>query len=139
MKLGLDLHGTIDACPAMFAELTHVLCRDSVTGFDHEVHIMTGPSRSKLRKSELSGLWYTHIFSIVDHCAELNIPVVYDKQGNPWLDQYEWNKAKGDYARKHHLNLVIDDSEVYPNFFSTPCAIFKSGQEWAQKAAKSYK
>ena len=123
MKIGLDIHGVIDAHRPFFAEFSKLLVANG-----HEVHVMTGPRFKALKPDELKDITYTHFFSIVDHCVENNVEVVYDGDGNPWIDQYEWNKAKGDYARLHKIDLVIDDSVDYPKFFSTPIATFKHGQ-----------
>ena len=157
MKIGLDIHGTIDAHRKFFAEWTQLLKADNerielvrknrdpnlpvhmrypVPDL-HEVHIMTGPKRRMVLESfELEGIWFSHFFSIVDECEKNGVAVMHDEKGDPWMDQYEWNRAKGDYARKHNLDLVIDDSTVYPNFFTTPIATFQTRQEWKKKVQK---
>ncbi len=131
MKIGLDIHGTIDAHRPFFAEMSKLFKQAG-----HEVHILTGPSKEKLKPDELKDIQFTHFFSVVDHCLAKGAVVVYDENNNPWMDQYEWNRAKGDYARMHNLDLMIDDSTVYPDFFSTPICVFQTRKEWMQKVAK---
>lgn len=127
MRLGIDIHGVIDKHRNFFAELTHALKRDKV---DHQVHILTGPSKNKLKPEELEGIWYTHFFSIVDYLkAQGEIPwykEVDNTRSDPWFDNLDlWNKAKGVYAAEHKLDLMIDDTTSYAEFFTTPIAILK--------------
>jgi hypothetical protein len=67
MKIGLDIHDTIDAHPKFFAELTHVLRQSrEYDGISHEVHIMTGARMCPEVKDLLKDIWYTHFFSILE-------------------------------------------------------------------------
>lgn len=113
MKVGIDVHGVLDTNLA-FCELSRVLVEAG-----HEVHIMTGSPRTGKLMAQLTfvGAKWTHFFSITDHCEELGIKVTYDEIGNPWVDNLEWNRAKGDYAEKVGLDLMIDDSEEYKGHF----------------------
>ena len=136
MKLGLDIHGVVDANRPLFTELTGLLRRDNTNpGRNHEVHILTGPRSQDLKPEELDGIWYTHLFSIVDYHIAKGTAVEW-VGGRAWMSDYDWDRTKADYAREHQLDLTIDDSETYQRFFSTPYAIFKPRTNWRQIAAK---
>lgn len=122
IKIGLDLHGVIDAKPELFKILTKLLVDNG-----HEVHIITG---SKMEKelpllTEL-GISYTHLFSITDYHTEIGTHIEWTNSENPNLDPYLWDKTKGEYCAKHNIDLHMDDSEIYNYFFKTPYARFYS-------------
>ncbi len=122
IKIGLDLHGVVDARPRFFATLTQLLVKQG-----HEVHIISGGLK-KNEKAQLKklGVAYTHFFSISDHHNSLGTPIRWDKNGNPHLDAYVWDKTKGEYCAKHGIDLHFDDSDLYAYFFKTPYARFLS-------------
>lgn len=136
MKLGLDIHGVIDAKRDFFVEFTSMLrdCNGKL-GHQHEVHILTGPREVDLKPEELEGIWWTHRFSIVDYHVAKGTAMEW-VNGRAWMSDYDWDRTKADYAREHQLDLTIDDSETYQHFFSTPYAIFKPRVNWRQEAAK---
>jgi hypothetical protein len=136
MKIGLDIHGVIDSHRKFFSELTNVLkVMNEQHGANHEVHVMTGPRQQDLKPEELAGIWYTHIFSLTDYHVAKGTEVKWVK-GNPYMEEYSWNRTKGDYAREHQLDLVIDDTLDYHHFFSTPVAWFQAKTDWLKKAEK---
>lgn len=136
MKLGLDIHGVVDANRPLFSELTNLLKQaNSCLNANHEVHVLTGPRSQDLKPEELEGIWYTHLFSIVDYHIAKGTAVEW-VGGRAWMSDYDWDRTKADYAREHQLDLTIDDSETYQHFFSTPYAIFKPRTNWRQIAAK---
>jgi hypothetical protein len=123
MKLGLDLHGVIDAKPAVFAVLTKLLVEAG-----HEVHILTGPPVNDELRSQLDsfGVVWTHLFSIVDQLKSEGVHMWQDEKGHWWSEKYFWDKAKGEYCAKHQIDLHFDDSDQYNYFFTTPYARFFS-------------
>lgn len=131
MRIGLDIHGVIDKHRSFFTELTQMIRRENESnGYQHEVHIMTGPSKNKLKPSELDGIYYTHFFSIVDYLKSVGeVPWFSEKddtKSDPWFDNVEkWNKAKALYAQDLGLHFVIDDTALYAQFFTTPIAIIQ--------------
>ena len=145
MKLGLDLHGVIDACPELFSHLSHLLRHGEY--FPHkgiyvknEVHIITGSSITSQIKDQLKEyqIWYTHLFSITDYHTQIferlpdNHPekelhrVTWDAQGRPWMDSNIWDKTKADYCAENKIDLHLDDTEKYGHFFTTPFSKFNS-------------
>jgi hypothetical protein len=134
-KIGIDIHGVIDHDHAFFAELSQVLV---VAGW--EVHIMTGHLISGELERQLNdlGIKWTHLFSIAGYFIEKGDDVGYDEEGRPWMDTALWNTGKGEYAKEHNLDLVLDDTSEYAEHFTTSFAhckiINKSGKIHRQKA-----
>lgn len=123
LKIGLDLHGVITDAAPLFAELSKML-----VAAGHEVHIITGPRKSPTLLGELAqhGISYTHIFSITDHHIEIGTAIEFDAKGNPFMDEYLWDKTKAEYCMREGIHLHFDDSDAYDYFFKTPYARFRS-------------
>jgi hypothetical protein len=115
--VGLDFHGVIDVDPKKFSELSK---RVMVQG--GEVHIITGsPITEELRRALINyGIYWTHLFSITDYHKSIKTPIRFDEAGNPWIEETAWDRTKGDYCREHNIDLHIDDSDTYGNYFDTP-------------------
>ena len=126
LKIGLDVHGVSNEVPEFFAELAKTLIAAG-----HEVHVLSGPPIAQI-KEELSKLQipYTHLFSIVDFHKERGTPMHQDSKGNWHLSGkyggWWWDRTKGDYCLKNHVSLMLDDSDRYGYFFTTPYARFYS-------------
>ncbi len=136
IKIGLDIHGLVDYDPKFFAIISQLLVSNS-----HDVHIMTGAELSPKIENELkaNGIVWTHFFSISDYYAAMPVVKMWrDERGRPWVDPELWNKAKGLYAAEHQLDLVLDDTQEYGNYFSTSFAfcriVNKSGKVRGPKA-----
>jgi hypothetical protein len=121
-KVGLDLHGVIDALPDFFAFLT-----DSIVKNGGEVHIITGGSWTKELESQVDSMniKWTHKFSVYDHLIEIGSPTSGEYVFPDGTIQKKfvgdvWDKAKSEYCRDNNINLHIDDTLIYNNFFTTP-------------------
>ena len=114
MKLGVDIHGTIDACPELFSKLIKRF-RDIST----EVHIITGIKITQEVLDELEewGIEYDYIFSITDYHESIGTKINYDEVGDPWIDEEIWNRTKGDYCEREDIDVCIDDSPLYGEYF----------------------
>jgi hypothetical protein len=125
MKLGIDIHGVIDERPEFFKAMMVAMRKDG-----HQIHILSGPPMPEIladleKLGIQAGVHYTHVFSIVDHHKALGTPMSQDARG--WhMDRYLWDQTKGDYCLKYHIDMHIDDSDVYPYHFKTPYARFFS-------------
>lgn len=132
MKIALDIHGVIDACPRFFSELSYALIK---AGW--EVHVLTGPHLEEHKiKKKLSDwqIHYTHLFSISDHQKANGENIKYDKNGNPWISTELWDRTKGDYCAEHNIDFCLDDCDSYLPYFTTPVARFysKGEQKWSK-------
>ena len=113
MKLGIDIHGTIDACPEFFSKFTKQ-CHD----IGVEIHITTGVKITQevidqLKEWEVE---YDCLFSITDYHESIGTKIDYDERG-PWIDEETWNRTKGDYCEREGIDVHIDDSPLYGKYF----------------------
>lgn len=125
MRLGLDLHGVITDIPDTMKFLS-----SAIVSAGGQVHILTGGSIQKatleLRKLGLKGhIHFTHIFSVLDyHRYEILTPHSgwNDKYDNPEYPHRIWDRTKADYCSRNKIDLMIDDSLIYNQDFTTPFA-----------------
>lgn len=124
MKLGIDVHGVIDAMPEFFAFLTDAFVKNG-----GEVHIITGGSWTEDMKSEIDsyGIKYTNVFSVYDHLVETKSEIMGEIEfpdgtiQNKFRDE-DWDVVKANYCRDNGITLHLDDTMSYNEFFSTPFA-----------------
>jgi uncharacterized HAD superfamily protein len=122
LKIGIDIHGVVTANPEFFSAFTKMLYENG-----HEIHIMTGPHREKVEPLlKKHNIFFTHFFSIVEE-EEKNgkNEIVWTKNGDPFMDINVWDRAKAKYAKKHKIDLHIDDSTKYADYFSTPICVYR--------------
>ena len=123
-KLGVDIHGVIDAMPEFFSFLTTTF----ISG-GGEVHIITGGSWDRDLEDQLRayGVKWTHSFSIYDHLVESGAPSNGEVQFPDGTIQKkfsnsDWDSVKGEYCREHNISMHIDDTLIYNETFTTPFA-----------------
>ena len=116
-KLGLDIHGVIDKEPELFSELTRIMKSKGC-----EIHILTGSRITPELKEQLNGygIVYDYIFSILDYHTETGEDMWQDSKNNWWIDDEIWDGTKSIYCVDNNINLHIDDTKRYGEFFSTP-------------------
>ena len=136
IRIGIDIHGMIDYDPKFFFSFSSTMVEAG-----HEIHIMTGSEIQPAIVAELRGygIMWTHLFSISDYYKNKpNVKLWRDERGRPWVDPDLWNQAKGLYAKEQNLDLVLDDTQEYGQYFSTSFAfckiINKSGKSRGPKA-----
>lgn len=125
LKIGLDIHGVIDADPEFFSVFSRMIINSN-----HEIHVLTGKHIKDGVLEELNkyNIVYTKLFSIADYHKENGTPMRYDDKGTPWIDNELWNKTKAKYCADNNIHLCIDDSKNYGQYFITSYAqatIFK--------------
>lgn len=120
-KIGIDIHGVIDALPIFFKFLA-----DSIVKNNGEVHIITGGSWTEKLEKQLGGINYTHKFSVYDHLlktsetlGEIEFP---DGTIQNKFDDFLWDSAKAKYCEENNIDLHIDDTLSYNDYFTTPFA-----------------
>jgi ADP-ribose pyrophosphatase YjhB (NUDIX family) len=122
IKIGIDVHGVVDTAPHFFSELSRLLVENG-----HEVHILTGAEQTDELEYELKHvmkLTWTHFFSTTTFHKNSGTEITYI-DGNPYMDNKIWNRAKSTYCRENGIQLHIDDSDVYGKYFKTPYAQFE--------------
>ena len=123
-KLGLDVHGVIDSMPEFFSFLT-----DSFIKNGGEIHIITGGRWDSEFEKQLNnfGVKWTHKFSVYDYLKESDAEVIGKVQFPDGTIQKkfkneDWDLIKSQYCKENGIDLHIDDTLIYNNFFSTPFA-----------------
>ena len=132
MKLGLDIHGVIDSNPESFAFMSQ-----SVITNNGEVHIITGGSWTTELEEQLKGYgikWTSH-FSVYDYLLESGIDSIGtiqfpDGTIQKKFDYHLWDTIKAGYCKSNNIDLHIDDTEVYSNYFTTPFLLYKSSEDF---------
>lgn len=123
-KLALDIHGVIDALPETFSFLAR-----AIIAAGGEIHLVTGGIWNTKLEEQLKsyGMVWTHQFSVYDHLIKTNVKtlgeiVFPDGTVQKKFEDGFWDKAKGDYCREHQIDLHLDDTLIYNDFFTTPFA-----------------
>jgi len=123
-KIGLDIHGVVDSMPEFFSFLSNAFI--SAGG---EVHIITGGRWDSEFETMLNdfGIKWTHKFSVYDYLKESDAEVIGkvefpDGTIQKKFKNEDWDKVKGQYCKDNGINLHIDDTLIYNNFFTTPFA-----------------
>ena len=132
MKLGLDIHGVIDSNPESFAFMSQ-----SVITNNGEVHIITGGSWTSELEEQLKvyGIKWTSHFSVYDYLLESGIDSIGtiqfpDGTIQKKFDYHLWDTIKAGYCKSNNIDLHIDDTEVYSNYFTTPFLLYKSSEDF---------
>lgn len=122
MIYGFDFHGVLDT-HKVFRVMAQALINDG-----HKVHIITGEEDTPAFRKQLKalGINFHKVFSITSYHKRNGTKVRYDKKGEPWMSKKMWNKTKADYCRAQKIDLHIDDTAVYGEFFSTPFLLLRS-------------
>jgi len=118
-KFGFDLHGVLDANPALVAMAQSLMIHG------HEIHVITGQRLSRELFDQLEEMCvpYSKVFSISTYYEMMGHRIEWDKNGNPHMDTVMWDRAKGDYCRREGIDFHIDDTHHYGHYFQTPIAI----------------
>lgn len=125
MKLGLDIHKTLDADPEFFVKMA------KMPGVS-EVHILTGIRFTPEVEAELLGYgngyrWWTHFMSITQYLIDSGHDYIVKGTGNDAHYHFEavsWDKVKADYCKQYKIDLHVDDSTAYLQYFTTPYMLY---------------
>jgi len=119
IRLGLDLHGVIDAEPIFFSHLADVMQLRR-----HEIYIVTGREdcvelRKELKECRMPGKLYNGILSITSYQKSQGTPVAYldDHKSQPMMDPKMWNPTKAMLCATAGIDIMIDDSTLYEPYF----------------------
>lgn len=115
LKIGLDYHGVIDINTKYFADF----CKEA-NKRDHLIYIITGGPKTLVDyKLKDNNIFYDLCFAISDYYIAKN-KIVQKETGEFIIPDNLWNIAKADFCRRSQVNIHIDDSLKYINWFSTP-------------------
>lgn len=119
MKIGIDLHGVIDAYPEKFKSVIRFLNKTR-----NYVHIVTGvPAHKAEIELKEAGLdvdnefYYLQIHSIVDFLLSTGVQFDLSDPENPWCDDQIWWDSKARICKTYEIEFLIDDSWKYKSAF----------------------
>lgn len=119
IRIGLDFHGVVDKYPEYFKDFTHKAKEKGI-----EIYIITGgPERVVAEYLRNYGICYKEIFAILDF-YDAQGQVEYFPNGEFKVPADLWNTAKGEYCARHKIDIHIDDSHEYADWFSTPFCFY---------------
>jgi hypothetical protein len=122
MRLGLDIHGVIDKYPKEFACLAYLVRKNG-----GQVHIITGhsltPSIFLLLKT--FGIEYDYVESIQDNLLKRGAKIIGHDEDRPLFHDTLWNAYKAQYCVRNGIDLMIDNSPEYREYFITPFLLCK--------------
>ncbi len=139
IRLGLDLHGVIDAAPEFFSALARAMVDRG-----HEIYIVTGREDTEelwheLCECGIAGVhhkYYNSILSITSYQKALGTPIQYldGRKSQPMMDAKVWNPTKAMLCATAGIDIMIDDSALYEPYFrdiKTQYLIFNASvQQW---------
>jgi predicted peroxiredoxin len=114
MKIGIDLHGVIDSNPKLFKMVLFGL---SMSG-KVKIYIVSGPPKADII-SELENLGieqdlhYDEVYSVVDFLKESGVKMWQDERSRWWTNEEDWCASKSKICDKLHLDIMLDDKEMY--------------------------
>lgn len=124
IKLGIDIHGVINALPDFFSALT-----TAIIAAGGEIHILTGGTWTEELEQYLkdNNIAHTHTFSVYNHLIETGVKttgeiIFPDGSIQKKFEDGHWDKAKAEYCRTNAIDLHIDDTLIYNEYFTTPFA-----------------
>lgn len=119
IKIGLDFHGVVSLRPQYFAGFSRI-----VLSRGYELHIITGgPAEVVAKMLKEWHIRYTRLFAILDY-YDAKGEVEYFDNGEFKVPEKLWNSAKAEYCMAKGINIHIDDSQQYAQWFMTPYCIY---------------
>ena len=119
LKIGLDYHGVIDKNIDYFSSF----CKKAKQR-GHQIFIITGGPQVKVSQNlKANNIPYDMCFAILDYYQALG-NIALDKNNNLIIPENLWDMAKAEFCRRNKINIHIDDSLKYLNWFSTPYCFY---------------
>ena len=118
-KISVDFHGVIYLAPEFFKQFMQNAIEQGI-----EVQVVSGgPRRFIADFLAENKIPYHKLWCIIDQ-PEINEKTVFFADGSFRVDDDLWDKAKGEYCFREHIDLHIDDSDIYEKYFTTPYCRF---------------
>lgn len=119
-KIGIDYHGVIDANPSFFK----VFNQKAIKKGD-KIYVLSGGGKEDVQAYlQQNQIPYTHIFSLLDYFRQKNLVTFFDG-GRFFVESNLWDKAKAEYCFNEHIDIHIDDSPLYGQYFRTPFCLYE--------------
>lgn len=119
IKIGLDYHGVLTAKPDFFAAFTSLAISQGWI-----IHVVSGGACEDIKKYLAAHkIFYSKIWSMLDYFNNKH-EVKYFSDGSFFVSNDLWNSAKADYCLAQNIQLHIDDSVIYGQYFKTPFLLY---------------
>ena len=119
LKIGLDYHGVIDQKPDCFSLFCHQARKRG-----HLIYIITGGPITKVKHYLKDiNVEYDFIFAIYDYYQTLG-DYIETKDGKIEIPDEKWNIAKAKFCSQNKIDIHIDDSKEYLQWFTTPFCLY---------------
>jgi len=117
LKIGVDLHGVIDANPEAFKAIAFLLMQ---TG--NELYIISGPPIAQVehelyKLGVAKDIHYTALYTIVNYLMSINANMWQDEKGTWWASEKNWWGSKARIAAHLELDMMIDNMAQYQPYF----------------------
>ena len=114
-RIGIDFHGVISHNCDFFRRFA-----DFVLTQGYEIYIISGGPYKYIKDYlHQKKIPYNELWCILDYYISLGI-VTFHEDGSFYMDYKLWNTAKGKYCASNNIAVMIDDSIVYGQHFTTP-------------------
>ena len=119
MIIGLDVHGVITSAPETFRRFC-IWAREKVGA---KVYIISGPPKHEVveeitRLGFIEGVHYDKVFSVVDYLRATCVDMWQDKKGTWWAEDDNWWSSKAIICKTEGVDIHIDDSLNYGDYFN---------------------
>jgi hypothetical protein len=126
MYISIDLHGVITKNPDFYCQLVVSMIKNG-----NKVYLLTGSTiynaKCELEKLGLRCNIFTGILSIPQFLEDTGVPVIYEN-GNPIADVLDWDTAKSKICNIYEIDIHIDDSDVYGQYFTSKTQYIRVGE-----------
>lgn len=110
MKIGIDVHGTIDTNPLFFNNFIRKAQKNGTA-----VYVISGPPIVDIKKTlNKIGISANNVFvlSVVDYLKKNKAPM-WEKANGWWADDETWWASKAKMCKEYGINVLIDDKIEY--------------------------
>ena len=116
-RIGFDLHGTLDKEEELFQPLLELLM-----GLGIKIYIISGPTWALiLEQLNQHGydldVHFNEIISVADWLVRRGVEMWEDEKGRPWASDRDWWSSKYDICKTCNIELLVDDSARYADYF----------------------
>jgi len=121
MIVGFDFHGVSQKYPEVFKPLMQLL-----RSVGAEVWIVSGPPMKQMlteitQAGYFAGVHFDNIISVVDYLKSQGVNM-WKNENDSWeADASEWWQSKSKICNLYGIDLLIDDSPKYAEYFETNC------------------
>ncbi len=117
MKIGVDFHGVMDTFPEVCKPMLIAARKEGAL-----ISVITGPPLDQaIRELRDAGykseIHYDRVISVVDWLKGKHFPMKQDDAGNWWTEDAYWWGSKAKICDEYRMNIMIDDSIQYEEYF----------------------